>query len=95
MRAPRLVAVLAILALLAAACGGGGDSQSGAASSAITIAIGAEPTTLDPHKSSTLFDFDVKDAIFDGLRDDDFTAGPKRVLAESWESPDATPNADL
>jgi peptide/nickel transport system substrate-binding protein len=56
----------------------------------VRCTLGAEPTTLDPHKSSTLFDFDVKDAIFDGLLDDDFTAGPKGALAESWESPDAS-----
>lgn len=52
--------------------------------------LGAEPTTLDPHKSATLFDFDVKDALFDGLLDDDFTEGAKGALAESWESPDAS-----
>ncbi|MGQ0551351.1 MAG: ABC transporter substrate-binding protein [Armatimonadota bacterium] len=52
--------------------------------------LGAEPTTLDPHQSRTLFDFDVKDALFDGLLDDDFTEGPRGALAESWESPDAS-----
>ena len=51
--------------------------------------LGAEPTTLDPHQSRTLFDFDVKDALFDGLLDDDFTEGPRGALAESWESPNA------
>ncbi len=51
--------------------------------------LGAEPTTLDPHQSRTLFDFDVKDALFDGLLDDDFTGGPRGALAESWESPNA------
>jgi len=52
--------------------------------------LGAEPTTLDPHQSRTLFDFDVKDALFDGLLDDDFTEGPRGALAESWESPNAS-----
>jgi len=56
----------------------------------LRVTLGAEPTTLDPHRSSTLFDFHVKDAIFDGLLEDDFTQGPKGQLAESWESPDAS-----
>src|SRR3990172_13268157 len=51
--------------------------------------LGAEPTTLDPHQSRTLFDYDVKDALFDGLLEDEFTDGPRGALAESWESPNA------
>ncbi|MGH2404927.1 MAG: ABC transporter substrate-binding protein, partial [bacterium] len=45
---------------------------------------------LDPHQVNTLFDADVRDALFDGLMDDDFTEGPRGALAESWESPDAS-----
>jgi peptide/nickel transport system substrate-binding protein len=51
--------------------------------------LGAEPTTLDPHKLNTLFDRDVSDAIFDALIDDDTLDGIRGSLAESWDSPDA------
>src|SRR5262245_5285765 len=37
--------------------------------------LGAEPTTLDPHKLNTLFDRDVSDAMFDALIDDDTLDG--------------------
>lgn len=48
--------------------------------------LGAEPTTLDPHKLSTLFDRDVSDAMFDALVDDDTAVAVRGALAESWES---------
>lgn len=51
--------------------------------------LGAEPTTLDPHKLSTLFDRDVSDAIFDALVDDDTSVEVRGALAESWQSSDA------
>lgn len=51
--------------------------------------LGAEPTTLDPHKLNTLFDRDVSDALFDALIDDDTLEGLRGALAESWDSPDA------
>jgi peptide/nickel transport system substrate-binding protein len=52
--------------------------------------LGAEPTTLDPHRAQSLFDYDVKDSMFAGLISDEFTDGPRGALAESWESPDAS-----
>ena len=52
--------------------------------------LGAEPTTLDPHRVVSLFDYDVKDAIFSPLISDEFTDGPRGALAESWESPNAS-----
>jgi peptide/nickel transport system substrate-binding protein len=52
--------------------------------------LGAEPTTLDPHRAQSLFDYDVKDAIFAALLSDEFTEGPRGALAESWESPNAS-----
>jgi peptide/nickel transport system substrate-binding protein len=52
--------------------------------------LGAEPTTLDPHRAVSLFDYDVKDAVFSPLISDDFLDGAKGALAESWESPDAS-----
>ena len=95
MRAPRVVAVLAILALLAAACGGGGgDTQSGAASSAITIAIGAEPTTLDPQVRDDGNERAVNDNIYETLMARDAAgelqpglaaAAPARKGKEAWE----------
>ena len=51
--------------------------------------LGAEPTTLDPHKSSTLFDRDVADALYAALIDDDVLEGVQGALAESFESSDA------
>jgi peptide/nickel transport system substrate-binding protein len=51
--------------------------------------LGAEPTSLDPHKINTLFDRDVADAMFDALIDDDTLDGIKGALADSWDSSDA------
>lgn len=95
MRAPRLVAVVAVLALLAAACGGGGgNDQSGAAGSSITIAIGAEPTTLDPQVRDDGNERAVNDNIYETLMARDATgdlqpglaaAAPTRKGKESWE----------
>jgi peptide/nickel transport system substrate-binding protein len=51
--------------------------------------LGAEPTSVDPHKMNTLFDRDVADALFDALIDDDTLEGVRGALAESWDSPDA------
>lgn len=56
----------------------------------LRVTLGAEPTTLDPAKSSTLFDADVHDAMFEGLFSnrvyDPFTG----ALAESWDTKDGT-----
>jgi peptide/nickel transport system substrate-binding protein len=52
--------------------------------------LGAEPTTLDPHRAQSLFDYDVKDSMFAALLSDEFTEGPRGALAESWESPNAS-----
>jgi peptide/nickel transport system substrate-binding protein len=52
--------------------------------------LGAEPTTLDPHRAQSIFDYDVKDALFSSLVSDDFIEGARGTLAESWESPDAS-----
>jgi peptide/nickel transport system substrate-binding protein len=55
----------------------------------LRVTLGAEPTTLDPHKLGTLFDRDVSDALFDALIDDDTLEGVRGALAEQWDSPDA------
>lgn len=51
--------------------------------------LGAEPQTMDPHKTTTLFSNDVRANIFDGLVDNDTSYGAKPGLADSWDSPDA------
>lgn len=51
--------------------------------------LGAEPQTMDPLKTTTLFSNDVRANLFDGLVDNDTSHGPKPALATSWESPDA------
>lgn len=51
--------------------------------------LGAEPQTMDPHKTTTLFSNDVRANLFDGLIANDTSQGPKPGLAETWESPDA------
>jgi peptide/nickel transport system substrate-binding protein len=51
--------------------------------------LGAEPTTLDPHKRTSLFDADVHCALYIGLVSNVITDTPTGALAESWTSPDA------
>src|SRR6266568_3425696 len=51
--------------------------------------LGAEPTTLDPHKRTSLFDADVHCALFVGLVSNVITDTSTGALAESWTSPDA------
>ena len=51
--------------------------------------LGAEPTTLDPHKRTSLFDADVHCALFVGLVSNVITDPSTGALAESWTSPDA------
>jgi len=51
--------------------------------------LGAEPTTLDPHKRTSLFDADVHCALYIGLVSNTITDTPTGALAESWTSPDA------
>jgi peptide/nickel transport system substrate-binding protein len=54
----------------------------------LRVTLGAEPTTMDPAKSSTLFDADVHDALFDGLFSNDIYDPITGTLAESWDTPD-------
>ena len=51
--------------------------------------LGAEPTTLDPHKRTSLFDADVHTALYVGLVSNVIADTPTGALAESWTSPDA------
>lgn len=52
------------------------------------VTLGAEPTTLDPAKTNTLFDADVHDAIFEGLISNIVYDPITGAVAESWNSPD-------
>lgn len=64
-------------------------SAQGVPGGTLRATLGAEPTTMDPHKGNTLFDRDVWDQLFDALIDDDFLSGVNGALAESWDSSDA------
>ncbi len=78
-RLSRLLGALAAVALIAAACGGddegggggngGGDGDGGTVveSAEITIAIGVEPTTLDPHIRDDGAERAVNDNVYETL----------------------------
>jgi peptide/nickel transport system substrate-binding protein len=69
MKVSRVVALLAVTALLLAACGGGGDKSgnAGASGGSITIAIGSEPTSLDPQLKDDGGERAVNDNIYETL----------------------------
>jgi ABC-type transport system substrate-binding protein len=54
----------------------------------LRVTLGAEPTTMDPSKSNTLFDANVHDALFDGLFSNDIYDPITGTLAESWDTKD-------
>jgi peptide/nickel transport system substrate-binding protein len=98
MRIPRFVAALAAIALLVAACssggGTGGGGGGGSAGASITIAIGAEPTTLDPQVKDDGHERAVNDNIYETLMKRDATgklqpglaaAEPTRKAPDTWE----------
>ena len=63
---------------------------SGNATQTLHLAIGAEPRDIDPHLVSAFSDFQVINALFEGLTTiDEKTSRPIPAAAESWEtSPD-------
>ncbi|MGH2734597.1 MAG: hypothetical protein ACRDKZ_03370, partial [Actinomycetota bacterium] len=68
----RMTAVLMVLGLLAAGCtddGGGGDDAAGASTTGaeITIAIGQEPSSLDPQLVDSGFERSVNDNVYETL----------------------------
>lgn len=96
----RLVGLLAVAALVAAACGDGGgdgegDGDGGAVEGAeITIAIGSEPTTLDPHIRDDGGERAINDNIYETLMartpEGDLTPGlaasePTQVDETTWQ----------
>ncbi|HZD37865.1 MAG TPA: ABC transporter substrate-binding protein, partial [Actinomycetes bacterium] len=69
MKVSRVAALLAATALLLAACGGGGDKGGNASASggSITIAIGSEPTSLDPQLKDDGGERAVNDNVYETL----------------------------
>ena len=53
------------------------------------LVFAINPTTLDPHKRTSLFDADVHTALYVGLVSNVIADTPTGALAESWTSPDA------
>lgn len=99
-RLSRLVGLLAVAALVAAACGDGGgdgegDGDGGAVEGAeITIAIGSEPTTLDPQIRDDGGERAINDNIYETLMartpEGDLTPGlaasePTQVDETTWQ----------
>lgn len=100
-----VLAALAVLAVVAAACGGDGDDGGGGGTAAggggdggggdrITIALGSEPTTLDPQARDDGGERAVNDNIYETLVSRDregalqpllATAMPTQVDATTWE----------
>src|SRR5207247_413791 len=64
-------------------------ARPGVPGGSLRTTLGAEPTTLDPHKRTSLFDADVHCALYVGLVSNVITDTPTGALAESWTSPDA------
>jgi peptide/nickel transport system substrate-binding protein len=50
--------------------------------------LGAEPGTLDPARSNTLFDADVHDSLYEGLFSNRVYDPITGALADSWNTPD-------
>jgi peptide/nickel transport system substrate-binding protein len=68
----RGLALLLVLAVIAAACssdgdGGGGDGSDGTEAAEITIALGQEPSSLDPQLVDSGFERAVNDNIYETL----------------------------
>jgi ABC-type transport system substrate-binding protein len=78
--APAVVASPSAAAAAPAAAGQPGGT--------LRTTLGAEPGTLDPAKSNTLFDADVHDAMFEGLFSNRVYDPITGALAESWDTPD-------
>ena len=52
----------------------------------VATTLGAEPGSLDPHRSSTLFDADVHDSMFEGLFSNRVYDPITGALADSWNT---------
>lgn len=61
----------------------------GTAGGSLRTTFTAEPGTIDPHRSITTIDFNVRGALFTGLVEETPSLEVKPLLAESWEAPDA------
>src|SRR5829696_3027695 len=61
----------------------------GTAGGSLRTTFTAEPGTIDPHRSVTTIDLNVRGALFTGLVEETPSLEVKPLLAESWEAPDA------
>ena len=99
----RLVALLALSALLAAACDPGEEvdleddgaqdpqdapEEQAAGSGTIVAAISGEPDQLDPHLTSAYASFQVLENVYDTLVQPDADLQFEPALAETWETSD-------
>lgn len=78
---PRILAGVMAAALLLAGCGGGSASEGG---ERFTRGIGADPTTVDPHRVSGTWANDVIGDMFIGLFTEDAKSMPVKGVADSW-----------
>lgn len=90
------ILVMGVLFLSAVVGCSGGPAQEpdAAAKDTLTIAQQADVTTLDPHKSVALYDFNIFRMIYNSLLVED-GAALKGVLAKSWTMADDALSATL
>lgn len=82
-----LLTVLMLFAMAACSSGQAGTAGNTAAKDTLTIAQQADVTTLDPHKSVSLYDFNVFRMLYNSLLIEDGNS-LKGVLAKSWTMAD-------
>jgi oligopeptide transport system substrate-binding protein len=76
--------ILILTAILSAGCGGAKDGTKQPAK-LLRIAIGAEPETLDPRKSTGFPESYVENQIFEGLAARDHNGNAIPGIAETWD----------
>ncbi len=87
-----VVSCLLTAAILLSGCGGGGAGGEGGSTGkdTLTVAIGGEPTSLDPQGSSGMNDRRVTKQIYDTLVTQDAEMNIQPGLATEWEYEDDT-----
>ncbi|MBV9599905.1 MAG: hypothetical protein JOZ87_24025 [Chloroflexi bacterium] len=66
---------------------GGAPAAAGQPGGTLRTTLGAEPGSLDPARSNTLFDADVHDSMFEGLFSNRVYDPITGALADSWNTP--------
>ncbi|HZR38741.1 MAG TPA: ABC transporter substrate-binding protein [Ktedonobacteraceae bacterium] len=88
------VAVFLACAFILSACGGSNPSSSSSTSTPtkkggnINVGLIAEPTTLDPLTSASLYDYDIMENMYDALLKYDANNKIQPMLAQSYEITD-------